>query len=45
MQSFSIKVHVSDTCGQPVAGASLLATAVPYHQVSIPPQAATGSDG
>lgn len=45
MQSFSIRVHVSNTCGQPVAGASVLATAVPYHQVTIPPQAATGADG
>jgi hypothetical protein len=43
--AFSVRVHVTSTCGDPVAGANVLATAVPYNQFTIPPQAATGSDG
>jgi hypothetical protein len=45
MTGFTLRVHVSDTCGQPVQGAQVYATAVPYNQVSVPPQQATGSDG
>lgn len=45
MQSFSLRLHVADTCGQPVSGALVLATAVPYNQVTVPPETATGSDG
>ncbi len=45
MTGFTLRVHVSDTCGQPVQGAQVYATAVPYNQATIPPQQATGSDG
>lgn len=43
--SFSLRIHVSDTCGQPVSGASVYATAVPYHQFSIPAETQTDSNG
>ena len=43
--SFSVRVHVSDTCGQPVSGAAVYATAVPYHQFSIPAETQTDSSG
>src|SRR5262249_18070240 len=43
--SFSARFHVSDTCGQPVSGASVYATAVPFHQMTIPPEAATDGAG
>jgi hypothetical protein len=45
MTSFSVRFHVSDTCGQSVSGASVYATGVPYRQVSIPAEAATDSSG
>jgi hypothetical protein len=45
MTSFSVRFHVSDTCGQPVSGAAVYATAVPFHQVSIPAETATDSTG
>jgi hypothetical protein len=45
MRSFQLRVHVTDTCGQPVSGANVYATAVPYNQVTIPPEEPTGSDG
>ncbi|MBV8079541.1 MAG: hypothetical protein JO186_04100 [Actinobacteria bacterium] len=44
-RSFQLRVHVTDTCGQPVSGANVYATAVPYNQVTIPPETPTGSDG
>jgi hypothetical protein len=43
--SFSMRVQVSDTCGQPVSGADVYATAVPYHQFSIPAETQTDSSG
>jgi hypothetical protein len=45
MQSFTLRVHVSSTCGNPVSGAKVYATAVPFNQVTIPAEATTGSDG
>jgi hypothetical protein len=43
--SFSVRFHVSDTCGQSVNGASVYATAVPFRQMTIPPEAATDGSG
>jgi hypothetical protein len=43
--SFTVQVKVADTCGQPVTGALVYATAVPFRQVTIPAEQATGSDG
>jgi hypothetical protein len=45
MTSLSVRFHVSNTCGQPVSGASVYATAVPYHQLTIPGALATDGSG
>jgi hypothetical protein len=45
MSSFTLHVNVTDTCGQPVQGALVYATAVPFRQVTIPAESPTGSDG
>jgi hypothetical protein len=45
MESFTVRFHVSSTCGQPVQGAQVYATAVPFGQVSIPGQQQTDANG
>jgi hypothetical protein len=43
--SVTIRFHVSDTCGQPVQGALVLATTVPYNQFSKAPEQTTDATG
>ncbi len=45
VSTFTMRVHVSDTCGQPVKNAMVYMTAVPYDQVTIPPEATTDANG
>jgi hypothetical protein len=45
MQTFTLRVVVDDTCGHPVKGVLVYATAVPYEQVTIPQEQTTGGDG
>jgi hypothetical protein len=43
--AFTVKFHVSDTCGTPVSGAQVYATGVPYNMISIPSQQNTDGSG
>jgi hypothetical protein len=43
--SFTVRFHVSDTCGTPVKGAQVYATGVPYNMISIPQQQQTDDSG
>jgi hypothetical protein len=45
MTSFGVQFHVSDTCGQPVSGALVYATGVPYNQLTIPAETTTDAAG
>jgi hypothetical protein len=43
--TFTVRFHVSDTCGDAVQGAQVYATGVPYNMISIPAQQQTDSSG
>jgi hypothetical protein len=45
MSSFTVRFHISDTCGQPVSGATVYAAGVPYNQVTTPGEAVTDGSG
>jgi hypothetical protein len=42
---FTVKFHVSSTCGDPVKGAQLFATGVPYGMISTPGLQTTDGTG
>jgi hypothetical protein len=44
-KAFTLRVRVGSTCGPFVSGAIVYATAVPYNQFTIPPEAKTDSNG
>lgn len=43
--TITVRVHVSACGGRDVSGALVYATAVPFEQFNVPPEATTGSDG
>jgi hypothetical protein len=43
--SITVRFHVSACGGRPIQGALVYATAVPFAQFSVPPEATTGADG
>jgi hypothetical protein len=43
--TFTVRFHVADTCGDPVQGAQVYATGVPYNMISIPSQQQTDGSG
>jgi hypothetical protein len=45
MTSFGVVFHVSDTCGDPVSGALVYVTAVPFNQLTTPAEAQTDASG
>jgi hypothetical protein len=45
MTSFDVVFHISDTCGQPVTGALVYVTGVPYNQITTPAETATDAGG
>lgn len=44
-QSITVRFHVSACGGRSIQGALVYVTAVPFSQFTVPPEAATGSDG
>ena len=44
-EQVTLRVRVSACNGKPVQGALVYATAVPYNQFTVPPEATTGADG
>lgn len=45
MTSFDVVFRVSDTCGQPVSGALVYVTGVPFNQITTPAEAPTDAAG
>ncbi|HEY7399201.1 MAG TPA: hypothetical protein VH538_12910 [Gaiellaceae bacterium] len=45
VSDLTLKFHVSACGGRPIQGALVYATAVPFEQFGVPPEATTGSDG
>ncbi len=44
-QAVTIRVHISDTCGQSVQGAMVYVTAIPFNQITNQAPQPTGADG
>jgi hypothetical protein len=44
-RQLTLRYHVTACGGRPVQGALVYATAIPFQQLTIPPEQATGSDG
>ena len=44
-EGVTVRFRVSACAGRPVQGALVYATAVPYNQFDVPPEATTGADG